>query len=128
VSAAAERWLRVPGYDVAYEASDLGRVRRLREGGGNRTRTVHALVADAFMGPRAPGLEIDHVDGDKSNCRLSNLEPVTHAENMRRWAERRRMGQWKPWVRPPRRPAPPRWNADDLPWDPAIHGTSEARP
>jgi hypothetical protein len=55
-----------------------------------RTRVVHLLVADAFLGPRAPGLEIDHVDMNRANPRLANLEAVTHRENVRRSRAARR--------------------------------------
>lgn len=33
--------------------------------------------------------EIDHKDGNKSNNNLSNLEYVTHAENIRRYHSRK---------------------------------------
>jgi len=47
---------------------------------------VHRLVAYAFLGfePLGRGeLEINHIDGDKKNNSLSNLEIVTHRENIR---------------------------------------------
>ncbi len=46
---------------------------------------VHRLVCEAFWGPPwASGLEVDHVDGNKSNNHSQNLEWVTRAENRRR--------------------------------------------
>lgn len=46
---------------------------------------VHRLVAAAFLlMPLDSNLVIDHLDGDPSNNRLDNLEPVTVAENNRR--------------------------------------------
>ena len=33
------------------------------------------------------GISIDHVDGDKLNCRQSNLELVAHALNCQRYAD-----------------------------------------
>lgn len=38
------------------------------------TRRVHALVLEAFEGPRPPGMEGCHSDGNPSNNRLSNLQ------------------------------------------------------
>lgn len=92
-----------------YEVSDLGRVRRLTGGKGVRAgrvlspcvqnrgyltvqvyragtptrRTVHSLVAEAFIGPRAPGAEVNHKDGVKTHNALSNLEYVTASGNKR---------------------------------------------
>ena len=49
---------------------------------------VHELVALAFIGPRptAPGIayEIDHVDSDKTNNRLDNLQYVPRSLNLQR--------------------------------------------
>ncbi len=44
---------------------------------------MHNLVTLAFIGPKN-GLTVDHIDGNKENNNLSNLEYVTNAENMRR--------------------------------------------
>ena len=48
-----------------------------------RTRHVHRLVAEAWIGICPPGMEINHKDGDGTNNRVDNLEYVTHAENVR---------------------------------------------
>ena len=48
----------------------------------NVTRMVHRLVAEAFIGPRPAGLEVNHVDEDKSNNCVGNLEYITHKENL----------------------------------------------
>lgn len=50
-----------------------------------KTRTVHSLVAEAFLGPRPKGYDIDHISGDKTDNRLCNIEYVTHMENIRRY-------------------------------------------
>lgn len=55
----------------------------------NRWRPyVHQLVALAFIGPRpvVPGVayEIDHLDGDKANNRLDNLQYVPRSLNLQR--------------------------------------------
>lgn len=44
-------------------------------------RYVHALVAEAFLGPRPEGCEVAHGDGVKTNVCLSNLRYATSAEN-----------------------------------------------
>ncbi len=44
-------------------------------------RKVHKLVAEAFMPPCPPGMEINHIDGDKMNASLLNLEYMTHQGN-----------------------------------------------
>lgn len=46
--------------------------------------TVHKLVAFTFIGPRAEGMDIDHVNGDFLDNRASNLEYVSHQVNQKR--------------------------------------------
>jgi hypothetical protein len=53
----------------------------LRKDGNTRTRTVHDLVADAFVGVRPKGLVIDHIDGDRLNNLPINLRYVPQAVN-----------------------------------------------
>lgn len=105
-----EEWRPVPlaGYEKHYDVSNFGRVKRLVNGKGtyagkillphpNRQgyylailstggksvgRGIHTLVAGAFIGPRPQGLEVNHIDGDKTNNTLSNLEYVTPSRNM----------------------------------------------
>ena len=53
----------------------------LTKDGYYRTFYVHRLVALAFI-PTVLGLdEIDHIDGDKTNNKVNNLQWITHAEN-----------------------------------------------
>lgn len=44
---------------------------------------VHKLVAEAFIGHRPHGKQINHVNGNKSDNRVENLEYITPSENMR---------------------------------------------
>lgn len=102
-------WRPVVGYEALYEVSDTGLVRRisggkgavagrvltlsvnskgylrarLHDGHGCRRRFVHRLVAEAFLGLAEPGQQCNHIDGDKTNNRASNLEWLTARENMR---------------------------------------------
>ena len=47
-------------------------------------RLCHHLIWETWVGPRTTGMEIDHVNGDKMNWSLANLEEVTPAENRKR--------------------------------------------
>lgn len=42
---------------------------------------VHRLVVANFIGPIDDGYEVNHIDGDKSNNFIDNLEIVTASEN-----------------------------------------------
>ena len=47
-------------------------------------RCCHHLVYETFVGPRTKGLEIDHINGNKLDWSLDNLQEVTPAENRKR--------------------------------------------
>ncbi len=49
--------------------------------GQNHPRLVHRLILLAFVGECPDGLQACHYDGDKSNCRLSNLRYDTPKGN-----------------------------------------------
>jgi hypothetical protein len=49
---------------------------------GGKTPHVHALVAEAFLGPRPIGHEVNHKNGIRTDASLSNLEYVTPSRNM----------------------------------------------
>lgn len=44
---------------------------------------IHRLVADTFYEGNHEGLEVNHIDGDKSNNFIGNLEWVTRSENQK---------------------------------------------
>ena len=49
---------------------------------------VHRLVAELFLENPYGYPEVDHLDGNRMNPHLNNLEWVTHEENIRRACER----------------------------------------
>jgi hypothetical protein len=104
-----ETWKEIPDHP-GYEVSDHGQVRSYWRGGRagrqqvpvprllkpvvnshGRTKVhlgsqaqnkdVHVLVLLAFIGPPGPGQECRHLDGNKTNNRLSNLVWGTRKEN-----------------------------------------------
>lgn len=101
-----EQWKSIVGYESFYVISESGIVQSKRswrgkyremgqrpdakgylrvgltdETGHQRARRVHILVAEAFIGPRPEGLQLNHKDGNKINNHWSNLEYVTASEN-----------------------------------------------
>lgn len=108
----SEVWKPVPGYEGLYEASSLGRIRSLGNGRNvkgrilvqvfgnteylrvclykNKTKSmksVHRLVYSAFYGPIPPGMEVNHINEDKTDNRLENLNLMTRTEN-NNWGSR----------------------------------------
>ena len=54
----------------------------LSRDGKSIKRAVHRLVYEAFVGVIPDGYEINHKDFDRANNCVSNLEAVTHTENV----------------------------------------------
>jgi hypothetical protein len=50
---------------------------------GKKKYRVHSLIAQAFLGDRPDGLDVDHIDGKKDNNDPSNLRYVTKEQNLR---------------------------------------------
>src|SRR3990167_4431097 len=59
-------------------------------GVNGQTQGVHRWFYTRYASPIPDGLELDHLCPNRACVRPSHLEPVTHAENCRRAAERRR--------------------------------------
>lgn len=105
-----EEWRDVVGYEGLYQVSNTGKVQTvehhdrfgrlyrqvemrqhrsrngyqmlyLKAGGHRRMVLVHRLVATAFI-PNPDNLsDVNHIDGDKTNNDVSNLEWCTHSYN-----------------------------------------------
>lgn len=112
-----EIWKPIPGYEGLYWASDLGRVKSL---GNDKKRKekilrprktkgylqvalckdgkvkrlyVHRLVWIAFNGPIPEGYDCNHINEDKTDCRLANLNLMTRKENINWGTHNRRMAK-----------------------------------
>ena len=57
----------------------------------SETTLVHRFVYECFNGKIPNGLHIDHIDGDKTNNRINNLEAVSRSENMKRMHKNRKL-------------------------------------
>ena len=95
----------IPGYEGIYEVSDLGNIKskhssnhiilvnsishrgykkvNLSEKGVSKTYEVHKLIAMAFLNHKPNGnkLVVDHIDNNKLNNTLINLQVITHRDN-----------------------------------------------
>lgn len=97
-----ETWKDIAGFEGLYQVSDRGRVRSLRKRriiglhstsscylqahlykkGKAHYRYVHHLVAETFL--TKPNIEkavVNHLDENKQNNHVSNLEWCTHSHN-----------------------------------------------
>ena len=50
-------------------------------------QTVYRVIWEDMVGPIPEGLELDHLCRNPPCCNPDHLEPVTHAENMRRGSQ-----------------------------------------
>lgn len=102
-----EEWKDVKGYEGLYEVSNFGRVRGKERFTNNRinkkrimfgalhpdgyhivnlqskTYRVHCLVAEAFIPNPNNKPHVNHINGDKLDNAIANLEWVTDLENSR---------------------------------------------
>lgn len=67
---------------ILAQSSDKKGYKRLQlHKNGMKSHKVHRLVASAFIESYCQNLQINHIDGDKSNNNLCNLEWVTPEQN-----------------------------------------------
>jgi len=53
------------------------------DNGKEKTRPVHQLVMEAFVGPRPDNYQVNHIDGNKINNSADNLEYCTPSQNQK---------------------------------------------
>lgn len=96
-----EEWRDIIGYEGLYQVSSLGRVKSLRKNiimkfitrsgyynlvlrknGQRKSKQVHRLVAEAFI-PNPDNLPIvNHIDYNRKNNKVENLEWCTQKQNV----------------------------------------------
>ena len=70
------------GRRIAQQVTEKGYCRvHLQVNGKTKSKSVHSLVAEVFIGPRPKGLQIRHLDGNKANNCFSNLAYGTAVQN-----------------------------------------------
>lgn len=106
-----EIWKDISDYEGVYQVSNMGRIKSLRrldsigksrkerllisipnaegyirtelnKNGKRHTFSTHRLVAKAFLANPANKPQINHIDGNKSNNKVHNLEWCTGSENV----------------------------------------------
>lgn len=62
----------------------------LKIDGQRKQCRLHSLVAHLFLDCERDDLEVDHIDADKSNNSVKNLQFMTHRQNVQKAQNRKR--------------------------------------
>jgi len=96
-----KEWREINGYEGLYKISNLGEVKSIKKGiilkdrisncgyirvvlckcNNRKAISVHRLVAKNFIDNPKEKPDVNHIDGNKKNNKISNLEWVTKKEN-----------------------------------------------
>lgn len=106
-----EVWLDIPGYYGKYKASNLGRIKSVSSNmimkqytnkgylmislrnNGCKKHLVHRIIAECFI-PKVSGKTfINHINEDKKDNRVENLEWCTPSENNNHGSRNNRISQ-----------------------------------
>jgi len=122
-----EIWKDIKWYEWSYQVSNLGRIKSLQRNGTininyirklvrqknwylyiylrspNKNVRVHRLVANAFIKNKRQKPYINHIDWNKENNLVENLEWVTDSENKKHsyrilWNKPYNPSKWKFWI------------------------------
>lgn len=100
-----ETWKPVKDFEGLYEVSNYGEVKSyhhckegkllspgkskgylkvdLSKNGVRKSLKIHRLVYETFVGEIPPKWDVNHLDENKENNRVENLEACSHGDNMR---------------------------------------------
>ncbi|WP_422666679.1 NUMOD4 motif-containing HNH endonuclease [Candidatus Macondimonas diazotrophica] len=117
-----EEWRSIAEFEGSYEVSNLGRVRRIRlvrgapkvpfilstwtsnsgyvqvklkNNGRSSNKYIHRLVAYHFLDKKSDLTEVNHLDGNKTNNKVDNLEWVSKSQNQLHKNRVLRLNQYK---------------------------------
>lgn len=97
-----EIWKPVKGFEGRYEVSNFGKVKNCKSGRfigsdangylrvviGGVPKRINILVWDHFGDRPRNGLVVDHIDGNKHNNKINNLQLLTLGMNSSKTAKR----------------------------------------
>lgn len=106
-----EIWKDVPGYEGYYQASNLGRIKSKRKiltpikgeylkvglskNGIQKTLYIHRIIAQTFIENKNNFTHINHIDENKYNNKVDNLEWCTNKYNINYGNAQKKKGKQK---------------------------------
>lgn len=111
-----EIWKDIKGYEGFYQISSFGRVKSFKKNRNGKIlkgikdtcgyfmvclckdnlsirKSIHSLVALNFLEKEKENLEVNHIDENKENNNIENLEWVTHKENINHGTRNKRTSE-----------------------------------